>query len=146
MQGAEQMGQLGQQAFNIGQAIQQQQAQQQRAARQAYLAEQAEVLKQYIPEIADPEKGERLKAGRCSAREQPRSDAHGRGIFPPGPADRKTWGKVAPSSQPALCRMADGLAFGLDKSRRDRLRACGNGVVPLQAAVAYAELLERLKA
>jgi len=41
----------------------QQQAQQQQAARQAYLAEQAEVLKQYIPEIADPEKGEKLKAG-----------------------------------------------------------------------------------
>jgi DNA (cytosine-5)-methyltransferase 1 len=95
---------------------------------------------------SDEHRRERLKAGRCSAREQPRSDAHGRGIFPPGPADRKTWGKVAPSSQPALCRMADGLAFGLDKSRRDRLRACGNGVVPLQAAVAYAELLERLKA
>ncbi len=35
----------------------QQQAQQQQAARQAYLAEQAEVLKQYIPEIADPDKG-----------------------------------------------------------------------------------------
>ena len=39
----------------------QQQAQQQQAARQAYLAEQAEVLKQYIPEIADPKKGEMLK-------------------------------------------------------------------------------------
>ena len=45
------------------QGMQQQQAQQQQAARQAYLAEQAEVLKQYIPEIADPEKGEKLKSG-----------------------------------------------------------------------------------
>ena len=45
------------------QGMQQQQAQQSQAARQAYLAEQAEVLKQYIPEIADPEKGEKLKAG-----------------------------------------------------------------------------------
>jgi hypothetical protein len=44
------------------QGMQQQQAQQQQAARQAYLAEQAEVLKQYIPEIADPKKGEMLKA------------------------------------------------------------------------------------
>jgi len=68
-----------------------------------------------------------------------------RGIFPPRPSDLDAWIKVEPSSQPALRRMADGLAFGLDKSRRDRLRACGNGVVPLQAAVAYAELLERLK-
>ena len=38
----------------------QQQTQQKQAARQAYLAEQAEVLKKYIPEIADPEKGEKL--------------------------------------------------------------------------------------
>jgi len=45
------------------QGMQQQQAQQQQAARQAYLAEQAEVLKQHIPEIADPDKGEKLKAG-----------------------------------------------------------------------------------
>jgi hypothetical protein len=43
------------------QGMHQQQAQQQQAARQAYLAEQAEVLKQHIPEIADPKKGEMLK-------------------------------------------------------------------------------------
>ena len=43
--------------------MQQQQAQQQQAARQAHLAQQAEVLKQHIPEIVDPEKGEKLKAG-----------------------------------------------------------------------------------
>ena len=49
------------------QGMQQQQAQQQQAAKQAYLAEQAEVLKQYIPEIADPEKGEKLKAGIMEA-------------------------------------------------------------------------------
>ena len=49
------------------QGMQQQKAQQSQAARQAYLAEQAEVLKQYIPEIADPEKGEKLKAGIMDA-------------------------------------------------------------------------------
>jgi REP element-mobilizing transposase RayT len=43
--------------------LQQHQAQRHQEARQAYLAEQAEVLKQYIPEIADPKKGEMLKAG-----------------------------------------------------------------------------------
>jgi len=43
--------------------LQQHQAQRHQEAQQAYLAEQAEVLKQYIPEIADPEKGEKLKAG-----------------------------------------------------------------------------------
>ena len=43
------------------QQMQQQQIQQQTQAHQSYLQEQAEVLKQYIPEIADPEKGEKLK-------------------------------------------------------------------------------------
>lgn len=43
------------------QQMQQQQAQQQTQAHQSYLQEQAEILKQHIPEIADPEKGEKLK-------------------------------------------------------------------------------------
>lgn len=43
------------------QQIQQQQAQRQTQAHQSYLQEQAEILKQHIPEMADPEKGERLK-------------------------------------------------------------------------------------
>jgi len=43
------------------QKMQQQQAQQQTQAHQSYLQEQAEILKQHIPEIADPEKGEKLK-------------------------------------------------------------------------------------
>ena len=43
------------------QQMQQQQAQQQTQAHQSYLQEQAEILKQHIPEMADPEKGERLK-------------------------------------------------------------------------------------
>ena len=43
------------------QQMQQQQAQQQTQAHQSYLQEQVEILKQHIPEIADPEKGEKLK-------------------------------------------------------------------------------------
>ncbi len=43
------------------QQMQQQQAQRQTQAHQSYLQEQAEILKQHIPEMADPEKGERLK-------------------------------------------------------------------------------------
>ena len=42
--------------------MQQQQAKQQQEAQQAYLAEQAQVLTQHIPELADPEKGEKLKS------------------------------------------------------------------------------------
>jgi DNA (cytosine-5)-methyltransferase 1 len=58
-------------------------------------------------------------------------------IFAPGPGDRR-WGTIlrdAPGLEPAVCRMADGLA-----NRVDRLRACGNGVVPLAAARAWVAL------
>lgn len=49
------------------QQMQQNQIQQQSQAHQSYLQEQVEVLKQYIPEIADPEKGEKLKGDIMSA-------------------------------------------------------------------------------
>jgi len=49
-----------QQMFQV-QQMQRQQSQQQQQAHQSYLQEQAEILKQHIPEIADPEKGEKLK-------------------------------------------------------------------------------------
>lgn len=41
--------------------------------------------------------------------------------------------------EPGVCGVADGLAY-----RVDRLRACGNGVVPIQAAVAFVVLGRRL--
>ena len=43
-------------------------------------------------------------------------------------------------NEPRICRVVDGVAFGMD-----RIRACGNGVVPLQAAFAYYELIRRAK-
>ena len=43
------------------QQVQQQTVQHQQQAHQSYLQEQAEILRQHIPEIADPEKGEKLK-------------------------------------------------------------------------------------
>ena len=49
-----------QQMYQVHQ-MQQQQSQQQAQAHQSYLQEQAEILRQHIPEIADPEKGEKLK-------------------------------------------------------------------------------------
>ena len=49
-----------QQMYQV-QQMQQQQSQQQAQAHQSYLQEQAELLKQHIPEIADPEKGAQLK-------------------------------------------------------------------------------------
>jgi hypothetical protein len=58
-------------------------------------------------------------------------------IFAPGPSDER-WPAIldrAPQLEPAVRRMADGLA-----DRVDRLRACGNGVVPLVAAYAWRSL------
>jgi DNA (cytosine-5)-methyltransferase 1 len=43
-------------------------------------------------------------------------------------------------NEPRIRRVVDGVAFGMD-----RIRACGNGVVPLQAAMAYYTLIHRAK-
>ena len=63
-------------------------------------------------------------------------------IFPPGPGSRAEWERIlrdrpdlAPAVEPRVRGVADGLA-----SRLDRLRACGNGVVPLVAAYAFVSL------
>ena len=53
-------------------------------------------------------------------------------IWPPRPGDHERWGCVPDALKPAVHRMADGMAY-----RVDRLRACGNGVVPLVAAYAF---------
>ena len=45
---------------------------------------------------------------------------------------------LAPAVEPAVCGVADGVA-----GRIDRLRACGNGVVVVQGALALVELLRR---
>src|SRR5215471_12040185 len=65
--------------------------------------------------------------------------------FPPGPADADAWRAIlaerpdlAPAVEPAVRGVADGLAH-----RVDRLRAAGNGVVPLVAAVAFLALAAR---
>lgn len=65
-------------------------------------------------------------------------------LFPPGPADLNAWRQVPewlhPAVEPGLRRLAHGAA-----ARVDRLRAAGNGVVPLQGAVALALLLGRAR-
>jgi len=53
--------------------------------------------------------------------------------FPAGPEG--DWDGIPAGLKPAICRMADGLA-----NRVDRIRACGNGVVPLAAAYAWGVL------
>jgi len=74
-------------------------------------------------------------------------------LFPPGPGDFEGWRRVLALSselEPAVRRVADGVASGLDDARSwarvDRLRLDGNGVVPLEAAHAIRTLVTRLAA
>ena len=64
-------------------------------------------------------------------------------LFPPGPDDFDRWRFAPEEAKPAICRVADGKPVGLDKHRTERLRALGNGVVPIQAAVAFTLLANR---
>lgn len=75
-----------------------------------------------------------LEAGR---------DAHGRGAGAP-PAN--FW-SAEPYGEPGIRRVADGVASRMDPSvllRAHRKRACGNGVVPQQAELAFEDCLEAL--
>ncbi len=58
-------------------------------------------------------------------------------LFPPGPGG--DWSKIPESLKPAICRVDDGMA-----NRVDRIRACGNGVVPLAAAYAWRTLFNSI--
>lgn len=88
-------------------------------------------------------------------------EAHGpasqlcRPLFAPGPADPAwpailaEWPWLAPAidkeTESVFHGMADGLASGLDfHHRAARLKCCGNGVVPLQAAAAAVVLVRRM--
>jgi DNA (cytosine-5)-methyltransferase 1 len=64
--------------------------------------------------------------------------------FPPGPDDLDAWRDIierSPGLEPAVRRVAHGLAYRVDK-----LRLLGNGVVPLVAAYALKTLSHRLAA
>ena len=51
---------------------------------------------------------------------------------------------LAPALESGFCVLVDGVAVALDADRADQLRASGNSVVALQAAVAYGHLFDRL--
>jgi len=78
------------------------------------------------------------------------SDTFGPGPFAPGPSDPR-WPAIllgepwlTPAVEPGFRGLVDGDAVVVDESRADQLRAIGNGVVALQAAVAFAVLTRRL--
>lgn len=88
-----------------------------------------------------------------SHREQSSSgiDWCGLPIFAPGP-NSPEWKRIietspwlAPSLESDFHGMVNGLAFAMDESRAQRLKCCGNGVVPTQAAVAACVLIARAK-
>jgi DNA (cytosine-5)-methyltransferase 1 len=79
---------------------------------------------------------------RGSGAPDDRGAGEGLALFPPGPADLDGWAAVlarAPQLEPAIRRMADGVA-----SRVDELRLLGNGVVSLEGAYAFRTLATRL--
>lgn len=82
--------------------------------------------------------------GSQGRRDEPREHAGERSSWPPGPGDADGWRaflRHAPDLEPSLRRGADGLAH-----RVDRLRLCGNGVVPLVAAHALRTLAVQILA
>ena len=123
-------------------------------------------------ELADTSgpRPQRRELGRACKSNWRGQEAHGsagqlRGLFAPGPADQGWAGILAgqPWLSPALsieeqldaeaafettqsvfCRVANGMAAGLDFcNRAARLKCCGNGVVAAQASVAVVELVRR---
>ena len=65
-------------------------------------------------------------------------------LFAPSPSEFATWDQVLARRtdlQPAFFGLDDGLA-----NRMERMRAAGNGVVPLEAALAYSTLKAAFKA
>lgn len=91
-------------------------------------------------------------SGRGSRAETPRSAPEFPGalpLFPPAPASREWAGIVAefpylaPAVESGFRCLADGVPVVVDEDRADQIGALGNAVVPLQAALALALLLER---
>lgn len=70
-------------------------------------------------------------------------------IFAPGPGSEEWSGIIdrypflAPATESGVRMLVNGMACVVDESRSHQLRAIGNGVVPLQAAVAVVELVRR---
>lgn len=116
--------------------------------RQAYRANIDRCRRQ---ELVDPER-DRLQ-GECeagttsgSADRRPVREIRPRRLFPPGPEELEDWKAELtedPSCEPAVHLVPDGVAEMVE-FRSDQLALTGNGVVPLQAAVAISILMDRV--
>ena len=73
---------------------------------------------------------ERLEGWQCQRQFQNQLPA-----WPPSPTDYGSWQELPDHLKPAIHKSSDGMA-----NRVDEIRACGNGVVPLVAAYAWAIL------
>lgn len=98
-------------------------------------------------DVADAdEQGPQKRIGeQRNEREEFATAERGGSIFAPGPgADwRNVPAHLWPAVESGLRFVADGLSVVVDASRADQLRCAGNAVVPLQAAVAFVELMRR---
>lgn len=90
----------------------------------------------------------RWRANRGNDRANAETDRE-HALFAPGPGSA-LWPEIvanqpglAPATEPGVRMLVDGLAYVVDASRGDQLRCAGNGVVPLQAAVAFVTLARR---
>lgn len=110
--------------------------------------ELAHAGQQGLPDTEQPE-----PAGAWPGHEgRATAELRGAPLFAPGPLDPR-WAAIvanrpdlAPAVEPGVCLLADGMAYLVDESRAHQLRQVGNGVVPLQAAVALVELVRRAAA
>jgi DNA (cytosine-5)-methyltransferase 1 len=100
------------------------------------------------------ERGERHRGSERATEREHAIPREALSLFPPGPSDFARWADVlvdrpdlAPAVERPVRRVADGDAGELgdpeQDSRSDQLRALGNAVVPLTAALAITTLVEQ---
>ena len=112
------------------------------AGRPSHAADVADRAGEDVADAAGVDEREPHHEVGAVARQEPRRDAGGRGQWPPGRDDTAGWERwlAAGGPEPSLRRVTDGPPVGM----ADALHLGGNGLVPLVAAHALAQLATRL--